>query len=200
LIRARIRGSGSVPKSHGSKTLPETRSFLAHFYTVKADILFNIGIFGKLIFCHFRSDLQVSGGYQQKNGCMRRLFRQLTETPFSITRPRFRTTGNNDLDGSGVDILQLLDGLEQRPRQVHQGKRGLLVVDGRVVEKSAVIVLVLIDVVVQGVVVHLLHLDVDAGVGGGGRIPGGSFGFSSCIVFFDLKKIIVFIEKGTRNI
>jgi hypothetical protein len=109
----------------------------------------------------------------------------LFDNSSSITRPKFGT-GNNDLDGSGVHILQLLDGLEQRPRQVHQGKRGLLVVDGRVVEKSAVVILVLIDVVVQGVVVHLLHLDVDAGVGGGDRIPGGSFRFSSCIVLFDL--------------
>ena len=39
------------------------------------------------------------------------------------------------LDGGGVDKLHLLNGLEQRPREIHRGEGGLLVVDGGVVKE-----------------------------------------------------------------
>ena len=128
-----------------------------------------------------------------------RLTRPCGRTPADIPAQQgHRYRGR--LNRRGVDILQLLDGLEQGTREVHERKRRLLVVHRRVVEESAIIFVKI--VIVVELIFNLLDPNVDACVGGAEGIAGGSFGFPASIVLFHLrdkaclgKNVNVYIQK-----
>ena len=132
-----------------------------------------------------------------------RLTRPCGRTPADIPAQQgHRYRGR--LNRRGVDILQLLDGLEQGTREVHERKRRLLVVHRRVVEESAIIFVKI--VIVVELIVNLLDLNVDACVGGAEGIAGGSFGFPASIVLFHLrdkaclgKNVNVYIQKVKKS-